>query len=75
MKKFDTCLYFDAAREQANFCKAMPRSNSNYQRYCTCGIIWDKTLLNNDFKLDIIASYCIVLLKLYSDLNMQYKIM
>ena len=47
----------------------------NILRYCTCGIICYKTTQNKHFKLDIIASYCIVLLKLYSDLNMQYKIM
>ena len=30
IKKFNTRLYNDAAREQANFCKAMPRSNDNH---------------------------------------------
>ena len=29
IKKFETRLYNDGAREQAHFCKAMPRSNNN----------------------------------------------
>ena len=29
IQKFNTRLYNDAAREQASFCKAMPRSNNN----------------------------------------------
>ena len=29
IKKFNTRLYNDAAREEASFCKAMPRSNNN----------------------------------------------
>ena len=28
IKKFNTRLYNDAARERASFCKAMPRSNN-----------------------------------------------